>query len=88
MLTKILAVTYIAFIGETSGKSWRPNGVKKGHCPFAPGELISKAKEFKPHKLDGVWYDIWDETFGNEEFVCMSTKLKYEIEDAGVHETL
>jgi hypothetical protein len=85
MLTKILA---FALIGESCAKSWRPNGVKKGHCPYAPGELISKVKEFKPHKLDGVWYSLWDEIDGNDDYVCMATKLKYEIEDAGTKETL
>ena len=85
MFTK--TTTIMLLLGLIKAESF-PNNIQRGRCPHAPGDLISKAKDFKPAKLDGVWYSAWDDKKGTDELTCMATKFGYKIEEDGTHETL
>ena len=53
-----------------------PHGIKAGHCPHKPGEIVSKVKDtLDLKKLYGIWKVYYDEKFLNHNFTCMGTKF-------------
>jgi hypothetical protein len=78
---------YFLFVALSECSHSQKPGVKKGHCPYLPGELKTEISSSLDHqRISGAWINLFENKSVNERLTCYGSKLVPDVEHPTIFE--